>query len=53
MSSVFKWCSEDFNEDIVWYFIKYARGDLKTRLQKQAKEIRVEYLDDDWSLNGK
>jgi hypothetical protein len=53
VSSIFKWYSEDFNNDIVGFFIKYAGGDLKARLQKQAKEIRVEYLDYDWSLNGK
>jgi len=53
VSSIFKWYSEDFNDDIVGFFMKYARGDLKARLQKQAKEIRVEYLDYDWSLNGK
>jgi hypothetical protein len=52
VSSIFKWYSEDFNDDIVGFFMKYARGDLKERLQKQAKEIRVEYLDYDWSLNG-
>jgi hypothetical protein len=53
VSSIFKWYSEDFNGDIVGFFKKYAGGELKEGLQKQAKEIRVEYLDYDWSLNGK
>jgi len=53
VSSIFKWYSEDFNDDVVGFFLKYATGELKERLQKQAKEIRVEYLDYDWSLNGK
>jgi len=53
VSSIFKWYSEDFDDDVVGFFMKYATGELKERLQKQAKEIRVEYLDYDWSLNGK
>ncbi|MDZ7696355.1 MAG: DUF547 domain-containing protein [Deltaproteobacteria bacterium] len=53
VSSIFKWYSEDFNDDIVGFFRKYAEGNLKERLQKQAGEIDVEYLDYDWSLNGK
>ena len=52
-SSIFKWYSEDFNDDIVGFFIKYARGDLKGKLEKHQKEIKVKYLDYDWSLNGK
>jgi len=53
VSSIFKWYSEDFNDGIVAFFTKYARGELREKLQKQAKEIKVEYLDYDWSLNGK
>jgi hypothetical protein len=53
VSSIFKWYSEDFNNDIVGFFTKYAKGALKERLQKQAKKIRVEYVEYDWSLNGK
>lgn len=53
VSSIFKWYSEDFNDGIVGFFRKYAEGKLKERLQKQTGEIDVEYLDYDWSLNGK
>ena len=53
VSSIFKWYSEDFNGDIVGFFTEYARGDLKDSLTKRAKGIEVEYLDYDWSLNGK
>jgi len=52
VSSIFKWYSEDFDEDIVGFFRKYARGDLEVRLKKQAGEIQIRYLDYDWSLNG-
>jgi hypothetical protein len=53
VSSIFKWYSKDFNDDIVGFFTKYAGGEIKERLQKHVKEIKVEYLDYDWSLNGK
>lgn len=53
VSSIFKWYSEDFNEDIVGFFTKYARGELREKLLQNTGEIKVEYLDYDWSLNGK
>ena len=53
VSSIFKWYSEDFNNDIVGFFMKYTREELRERLKKNQKEIKVEYLDYDWSLNGK
>jgi hypothetical protein len=53
VSSIFKWYSEDFNDDIVGFFKKYAKGDFKERLNKQGGDIEVEYLDYDWSLNGR
>ena len=53
VSKIFKWYKEDFNNDIVGFFLKYAEGILKDKLQKNSKEIEVEYLDYDWSLNGK
>jgi hypothetical protein len=33
--------------------MKYAKGDLKERLEMHRKDITVRYLDYDWSLNGK
>jgi hypothetical protein len=53
VSSIFKWYSEDFKDGIVGFFRQYAEDDLKGRLQKRGGEIKVEYLDYDWSLNGK
>jgi hypothetical protein len=53
VSRIFKWFSEDFDDDVVGFFLKYAQGDLKKRLAAQAKKIDVEYLDYDWSLNGR
>jgi hypothetical protein len=53
VSSIFKWFSEDFNDDIVGFFMKYAKGELREELKRKAGGIEIEYLDYDWSLNGK
>jgi hypothetical protein len=52
VSSIFKWFAEDFNKDIVGFFLKYAKGDLKKQLKANKENIKVKYLDYDWSLNG-
>ncbi|MBT3256885.1 MAG: DUF547 domain-containing protein, partial [Deltaproteobacteria bacterium] len=43
---------EDFNDDIVGFFLKYAKGKLLETLKRNQKDIKVKYLDYDWSLNG-
>jgi hypothetical protein len=53
VNSIFKWFAEDFNNDIVGYFVKYAREDLKKRLEANGGKIKIKYLDYDWSLNGR
>jgi hypothetical protein len=53
VSRIFKWFSEDFNEDALSFFIKYANGELKTKLEPQPEKINIKYLAYDWSLNGK
>ena len=53
VSRIFKWFSEDFNEDALSFFIKYAHGELKTKLEPQPEKINIKYLAYDWSLNGK
>ena len=52
VSSIFKWFSEDFNDDVVGFFIKYAQEDLKNQLEDNKSKIKIKYLDYDWSLNG-
>jgi hypothetical protein len=52
VSRIFKWFSEDFNNDIIGFFLKYANGELKEQLAVNKEKIRVKYLDYDWSLNG-
>ena len=53
VSSIFKWFAEDFNNDIIGFFLKYAKGDLKEPLEAHKEKIRIKYLDYDWSLNAK
>jgi hypothetical protein len=52
VSRIFKWFSEDFNDDIYGFFLKYATGDLADELEAKAGRIVVKYLHYDWSLNG-
>ena len=53
VSRIFKWFKEDFNKDIVGFFLKYAKDDLKTELTAKKDSVKTKYLDYDWSLNGK
>ncbi len=52
VSKIFEWFGGDFNNDIIGYVKKYAKGDLKKALDKKENKIKVKYLDYDWSLNG-
>lgn len=52
VSRIFKWFSEDFNNDVIGFFRKYARGNLKSVLDKLEPPFDIRYLDYDWSLNG-
>jgi len=53
ISKIFDWFEEDFNGDILDFFLGYAKGDLKKNLERQREDIKIKYLDYDWSLNGK
>jgi len=52
VSSIFKWFSEDFNDDVIGFFLKYAKGEIKKRLETNRDNIKIKYLDYDWTLNG-
>jgi len=52
VSSIFKWFAEDFNKDVVGFYLKFAQGELKEKLQAGRDRIDVSYMDYDWSLNG-
>ncbi len=53
VSSIFKWFSKDFNSDILSFFLQYGDNELKTLLKERKNRIKIDYLDYDWSLNGK
>ncbi len=53
VSKIFDWYGGDFNDDPVGFFLLYAEGDLKTQLARQRGQLQVDYLDYDWSLNGR
>jgi len=52
VSKIFKWFEDDFNADVVGFFLGFADEDLKSRLSAQQGQIEIEYLDYDWGLNG-
>lgn len=52
VSRIFKWFKKDFNNDIIGFFLKYTKGNLKTQLEADKEKIKVKYLDYNWSLNG-
>ena len=52
VSAIFKWFAEDFDKDVVGFYLKYVRGDLKQKLEAARGRIEVKYMDYDWSLNG-
>jgi len=52
VSRIFKWFPEDFNDDVVGFFLKYAEGDFKKELEAQKDKLKIVYLSYDWSLNG-
>lgn len=53
VSRLFKWYSEDFEDDAVGFYLKYAREDLKADIQAAGSALTVKYLNYDWRLNGK
>ncbi len=52
VSSIFKWYKEDFNDDPLSFFLAHASPALQQYLRNKAEQIRIKYLDYDWSLNG-
>ena len=51
VSRIFKWFAEDFNHDVVGFYLKYARDDLKKKLTAKKDALELKYLHYDWSLN--
>ena len=53
LNKIFDWFSEDFKGDVVGFVLKYAKGALKKRIESGRHELKIRYLDYDWSLNGR
>jgi len=53
VSKIFKWFSEDFDDDVIGFVEKYAEGELKRTITANRSSIEVDYLDYDWALNGR
>ena len=51
VSKIFKWFRNDFNDDVIGFFIQYANEDLKKELTAKKDGIKIKYLHYDWSLN--
>jgi hypothetical protein len=53
VSRIFKWFAEDFNHDILGFYLNYANDDLKQKLEAKRTALRIKYLEYDWGLNAK
>jgi hypothetical protein len=53
VSRIFDWFREDFNNDPLGFFKRYAQGPLAGQLAQKGDRLQVAYLEYDWSLNGK
>ena len=51
ISRIFKWFSEDFNEDALGFYLQYAEDDFREKLNRIKDRIKIKYLHYDWSLN--
>ena len=50
-SRIFRWFSPDFNDNPPGYIRRYAKGELKKQLAFAGPNIKIEFLNYDWSLN--
>ena len=53
VSRIFKWYAGDFGNDPAGFVARYAGGELKRRLERAPRPVRIAYLEYDWRLNGK
>ena len=52
VSKIFDWFPEDFDDNILGFFLQYAEGEFKEELEAKKNKIKIKYLYYDWSLNG-
>ncbi len=51
VSSIFKWYGGDFDDDPLQFFLHHSDGDLQAQLAEPGRNVKIKYLDYDWSLN--
>jgi hypothetical protein len=51
VSRIFKWYAEDFNHDVLSFYLEYADDDLKQKLEAKRSILNIKYLTYDWGLN--
>lgn len=51
ISKIFKWFKGDFSNNPLLFIKRYASEDLKEKLNSSGKNIKINYLNYDWSLN--
>lgn len=50
-SKIFKWFEADFSDTPLLFIRRYATGELKEQLDSSGENIKIDYLDYDWTLN--
>jgi hypothetical protein len=53
VSRIFKWFAEDFNHDVLSFYLKYADSELKQKLEAKRSILNIKYMAYDWGLNKK
>jgi hypothetical protein len=51
VSKIFKWFEQDFNDAPLLFIRQYADTELKKELDRAGPNIKLSYLDYDWTLN--
>ena len=51
VSRIFKWFAEDFSNDVLQFYLRFAQDDLKKKLAEKKDVIQIKFLNYDWSLN--
>ncbi len=53
VSRIFKWFAEDFDHDVLSFYLKYADSELRQKLEAKRSRLKIKYLAYDWGLNAK
>jgi hypothetical protein len=51
ISKIFDWFKEDFNDNPLVFIRSYAHDRLKSELDKSGAQIKISFLNYDWTLN--